>query len=244
MSSSQGIVLQHTNFQQYLNRKIQNCGFPYPRQNILAHPCFFLSYVLDEFVLYLWGQSFKLFWINIYCFGILKSFLTEIRVQVVKTSVTTTDNSPSQDYTHLDDQTTLLYVTPRFKPFTVRVQMFVCLCDLYSDLHSDLYSDLYSIRCQDMMKTVFKEIQFETMPKYICGLFQMRNTERNLWGLRKLVIPYINTTTYGLHSFRYTSANMWNKLTEDLKSLRSFNESRAKICQTFFKHQYNYYLCR
>ena len=33
--------------------------------------------------------------------------------QVVETSVTTTDNSPSQDYTHLDDQTTLLHVNPR-----------------------------------------------------------------------------------------------------------------------------------
>ena len=39
--------------------------------------------------------------------------------QVVETSVTTTDNSPSQDYTHPDDQTTLLHVTPGFKPFTV-----------------------------------------------------------------------------------------------------------------------------
>ena len=29
--------------------------------------------------------------------------------RVVETSATTTDNSPSQDYTHLDDQTTLLY---------------------------------------------------------------------------------------------------------------------------------------
>ena len=28
--------------------------------------------------------------------------------QVVETSVTTTDNSTSQDYTHLDDQTTVL----------------------------------------------------------------------------------------------------------------------------------------
>ena len=28
--------------------------------------------------------------------------------QAVETSVTTTDNSPSQDYTHPDDQTTLL----------------------------------------------------------------------------------------------------------------------------------------
>ena len=38
--------------------------------------------------------------------------------QVVETSVTTTNNSPSQDYNHLDDQTTLLHVTSRFKPFT------------------------------------------------------------------------------------------------------------------------------
>ena len=43
------------------------------------------------------------------------------------------------------------------------------------------------------MKTVLKTIQFETMPRYTRGLFQMRNS-------RKLVIPYINTTTHGLHS--------------------------------------------
>jgi len=105
-------------------------------------------------------------------------------------------------------------------------------------------SDLYSIRCQDMMKTVFKTIQFETTPKYIRGLFQMRNTERNLRGSKKLVIPYVNTTTYGLHSFRYTSANMWKKLTEDLRSLTSLNEFRTKICQISFEHQCNCYLCK
>ena len=38
--------------------------------------------------------------------------------QVVETSVTTTDNSPSQDYTHLDDQTTLLPIDMLFlKPW-------------------------------------------------------------------------------------------------------------------------------
>ena len=79
--------------------------------------------------------------------------------------------------------------------------------ELLSKLNS---SDLFGIKCHDMMKTVFKAIQFEMMPKYIRGLFQMRNTERNLRGSTKLVIPYVNTTTYGLHSFRYTSANMWN----------------------------------
>ena len=48
----------------------------------------------------------------------------------------------------------------------------------YQELLSKVNSsDLYSIRCQDIMKTVFKTIQFETLPKYIRGLFQMRNTE-------------------------------------------------------------------
>ena len=37
--------------------------------------------------------------------------------QVVETSVTTTNKSPSQVYTHPHNQNTLLHVTPRFKPF-------------------------------------------------------------------------------------------------------------------------------
>ena len=39
--------------------------------------------------------------------------------QAGETLVTTTDNSPSQDYTHPDNQTTPLHVTPGLKPFTV-----------------------------------------------------------------------------------------------------------------------------
>ena len=105
-------------------------------------------------------------------------------------------------------------------------------------------SDLYRSRCQDMMKTVFKPIQSETMLKYIRGLFQMRNTERNLRGSRKLFIPYVNTTTYGLHSFRYTAANMWNKLTEDLRSQTSLNEFRTKVCKISSEHECNCPLCK
>ena len=39
--------------------------------------------------------------------------------QVVETSVNVTNNSPSQDYSHLDDQTTQTTETPGFKPFTI-----------------------------------------------------------------------------------------------------------------------------
>ena len=39
--------------------------------------------------------------------------------QVVQTSVNVTNNSPSRDYSHPDDQTTQTTETPGFKPFTV-----------------------------------------------------------------------------------------------------------------------------
>ena len=40
----------------------------------------------------------------------------------VYSSMTTTNNSPSQDYTHLDNQITLSHVTPGFKPFPVLIR--------------------------------------------------------------------------------------------------------------------------
>ena len=42
--------------------------------------------------------------------------------QVVETSVIVTNNSPSRDYSHPDDQTTQTTETPGFKTFTVLIQ--------------------------------------------------------------------------------------------------------------------------
>ena len=39
--------------------------------------------------------------------------------QLVETLVNVTNNSPSRDYSHPDDQTTQTTETPGFKPFTV-----------------------------------------------------------------------------------------------------------------------------
>ena len=51
----------------------------------------------------------------------IRFFLTLMMTSalVVEMWVTTTDNSPAQDYTHPDDQTTLLHVNLGFKTFTV-----------------------------------------------------------------------------------------------------------------------------
>ena len=50
-------------------------------------------------------------------------------------------------------------------------------------------------KCQDMMKTIFKTIPFETMPKYTRGLFQMRNSE-------------IKETCYPIHQYNH----LWSPL--------------------------------
>ena len=55
--------------------------------------------------------------------------------QVVETSVTVNNNSPIQDYIHLDDQTQPTFeMTPGFKPFTIEMK----LSNLFSPLHGYL----------------------------------------------------------------------------------------------------------
>ena len=47
--------------------------------------------------------------------------------QVVEMSVTVNNNSPFQDYVHLDDQTQPTFeMTPRFKPFTILTIVVIC----------------------------------------------------------------------------------------------------------------------
>ncbi|PFX18654.1 TNF receptor-associated factor 2 [Stylophora pistillata] len=67
-----------------------------------------------------------------------------LRARVVDTSVTATDNSPSQDYTHPDDQTTPSHVTPGFKPFTAEHlrldhDYLHCQMDNLGDVVDDLH---------------------------------------------------------------------------------------------------------
>ena len=101
-------------------------------------------------------------------------------------------------------------------------------------------TDLYSIRCQHMMKTVFKTIQFETMPKYTRGRFQMRNTE-------------IKETCYPIHQYSHLWSSLLqiyfckhveqtNRGPEVINQRPWMTEFRPKICQISFEHQCNCYL--
>ena len=80
------------------------------------------------------------------------------------------------------------------------------------------------------------------MPAYCCvswitvlsrltSMLVPRLNAHNLRGLRKLSLPRVRTTSYGLNSVRYTAAKAWNKITDDARaaeSLRSF-KSHVKV---------------
>ena len=59
--------------------------------------------------------------------------------QVVETPVIATDNNPSRYYTHPDGQSTLLHVTPGFKPFTGRPYVVWCRIESYHNFHLTLF---------------------------------------------------------------------------------------------------------
>ena len=72
-------------------------------------------------------------------------------VQVVETLVNVTNNSPSWDYPHLDDQTTQTTETPGFKPLTIKGHAvnyqlaslvdleFIQVVGMYGEMCSDHY---------------------------------------------------------------------------------------------------------
>ena len=67
------------------------------------------------------------------------------------------------------------------------------------------------------------------LSKIVGGLYQARATAHDLRGTNKLTVPCVKTTTHGLHSFRYASTTLWNRLPEDLRSTTWLREFKLKL---------------
>ena len=69
-------------------------------------------------------------------------------------------------------------------------------------------------------------------PSYISDLFTERQTSTSLRGKRRLVIPRVNTTNYGLYSFRYHASKLWNLLPDNVRvstSLAAFKNALQAV---------------
>ena len=56
-----------------------------------------------------------------------------------------------------------------------------------------------------------------TVPTCIKELVKMRNNKYDLRGNNTLSLPKVNTTKYGLNSFRYFAAKQWNSIPNELR---------------------------
>ena len=80
--------------------------------------------------------------------------------------------------------------------------------------------NLESSRVQNMLITTYKTL-YDTAPPYLKLLLKERKVEYNLRGTKKMDLPRVTTTTYGLHSFRYAATQVWNMLPDDIRTSQS-----------------------
>ena len=77
-------------------------------------------------------------------------------------------------------------------------------------------SSLYLSRIKAIAIETFKCIN-KINPKFLHNLFSINNTGYELRDNQKIQPPKVDSTTYGLHSFRYEASKIWNTVPYDIK---------------------------
>ena len=70
---------------------------------------------------------------------------------------------------------------------------------------------------KQMAIEVFKIVN-DMSPEYIKDLITIQNSSYNFRRENQASIPQVKSTRYGLRSFRYEAARIWNRLPNDLRS--------------------------
>ncbi len=87
---------------------------------------------------------------------------------------------------------------------------------------------LYIGRLRNMATEIFKALHGFT-PIYIRDLFDEKDKIHNLHSTVSLKQPKCNTVTYGLTSFRYNGAKIWNDLPNKIKNYITLAEFKKQI---------------
>ncbi len=87
---------------------------------------------------------------------------------------------------------------------------------------------LYIVRLRNMATEIFKALHGST-PIYIKDLFEEKDKIYNLRSIVSLKQPKCNTVTYGLNSFRYKGAKIWNDLPNKIKISITLTEFKNQI---------------
>ena len=85
---------------------------------------------------------------------------------------------------------------------------------------------IYAVKC--LMIELFKILEGIT-PNYLSDLFVKADTPYDTRDKNKLIQPLKRTTTYGLRSFQYYGAHVWNMLPINIKTAHLLHEFKSLI---------------
>lgn len=89
---------------------------------------------------------------------------------------------------------------------------------------------LYLLRMKSMANEMYKCLN-NISPEFLKNLFAVSEYPYELRGGKSLVQPVVDSTTFGLKSFRYEGAKLWNCLPSQIKSATSFCEFKTLMKQ-------------
>ena len=84
------------------------------------------------------------------------------------------------------------------------------------------YSTFANQRLAKMLNTVFGAIGNGNVPTSISELLTTRNSNYNLRGDAILKLPKVNSTKYGIKSWRYQATRLWNTIPNKLRNIDSY----------------------
>ena len=91
------------------------------------------------------------------------------------------------------------------------------------------YSTLANQRLAKMLNTVFGAIGNEKVPTSISELLTAPNSNYNLHGDAILKLPKVNSTKYGIKSWRYQAARLWNTIPNNLRNIDSYRSFKRGL---------------
>ena len=90
---------------------------------------------------------------------------------------------------------------------------------------------LYTKRLRKFLIILYKSLFNSNYPRYIRSMFTLRDAPCGLRGNYILSLPRSKTTTYGLHSFSYLAAKLWNSLPDIYRTSASLYDFKRRIRQ-------------
>ena len=82
-----------------------------------------------------------------------------------------------------------------------------------------------------MLDTVFGATGNGNVPTSISELLTARNSNYNLRGNAILKLPKVDSTKYGIKSWRYQAARQWDTIPNNLRNIDSYRSFKSGIRQ-------------